>query len=184
MFKQILVAIDGSPTSTHAYRTALGLARESGMPLHVLHVIDDAAVAQTFDGTAFISPAYVDGLLSGLREAGRRVIAAAQKSADKEGCAIQPLLVETRGRSVASVILAQIRKLRPDLLVLGTHGRRGISRLVMGSDAETVVRESPIPVLLVRSRTTAGVGSRRARPAKQPRAAVAAPRKPAARPLH
>jgi nucleotide-binding universal stress UspA family protein len=150
MFKRILVAIDGSPTSTHALRTALGLARDGGVPLHVLHVIDDAAIAQTFDGTAYVSPQYVEGLLAGMREAGRKVLAKAEKAAAKDGCAVETVLVETRGRSVAHAILAYARKIRPDLLVLGTHGRRGLSRLVMGSDAEMVVRESPVPVLLVR----------------------------------
>ncbi len=175
MFKRILVAIDGSPTSTHALRTALGLAGEGGVPLHVLHVIDDAAIAQTFDGTAYVSPQYVDSLLAGMREAGRKVLAKAQKAAGKDDRAIETALVETRGRSVAHAILAYARKIHPDLLVLGTHGRRGLSRLVMGSDAEMVVRESTVPVLLVRagmpsarkSRSTPARESATERPARR-----------------
>ena len=58
-------------------------------------------------------------------------------------------MLETRGRSVAEVIIAHAKKLRADLIVLGTHGRRGVSRLVMGSDAEGVVRSARVPVLLV-----------------------------------
>jgi len=59
--------------------------------------------------------------------------------------------VETAGYGVADVILKQAKKTRADLIVMGTHGRRGVARLVMGSDAEGVVRGAPVPVLLVRS---------------------------------
>ena len=55
-------------------------------------------------------------------------------------------------RRVADIIVQQARKLRADAIVIGTHGRRGISRMVMGSDAEEVVRTSPIPVVLVRGK--------------------------------
>jgi nucleotide-binding universal stress UspA family protein len=62
----------------------------------------------------------------------------------------KPVLVEKFGGLVADVIIAQARKQRAGLIVLGTHGRRGVTRLVMGSDAEGVVRRTPVPVLLVR----------------------------------
>ena len=61
------------------------------------------------------------------------------------------MLVESRGHSVADTILEQARKTKADVIVLGTHGRRGLSRILMGSDAEAVVREARVPVLLVRS---------------------------------
>lgn len=60
------------------------------------------------------------------------------------------MLCETVGHAVADVIVEQAKKRRADLIVLGTHGRRGITRLVMGSDAEGVVRTTRMPVLLVR----------------------------------
>ena len=66
---------------------------------------------------------------------------------------VETTLVEARGRRVADVIVAQAKKWKADVIVIGTHGREGLARVVLGSDAELVVRESPVPVLLVRGRT-------------------------------
>lgn len=151
MFKRILVAIDGSPTSNRGLKIALALAKEHNSTLYVVHVVDDMAIALGLDGGIYVPADYVEGLVERLRSGGRKVLAAAQKLAQKEGQAIKPLLAETLGRSVAQAILAEVKKSRADLIVLGTHGRRGLSRLVMGSDAETVLRETGVPVLLVRS---------------------------------
>jgi nucleotide-binding universal stress UspA family protein len=65
---------------------------------------------------------------------------------------VKSVLVEKFIGPVAEIIVSQAKKQRADLIVIGTHGRRGVTRLVMGSDAEGVVRRSPVPVLLVRSR--------------------------------
>ena len=64
---------------------------------------------------------------------------------------VDTVLLETLGHPVADLIIKQSKKWRADVIVLGTHGRRGLSRLLMGSDAEMVVREAQVPVLLVRS---------------------------------
>ena len=69
----------------------------------------------------------------------------------QNGLRAKTVLVETVGESVADAILIQARKVRAELIVLGTHGRRGLARMLMGSDAEAVVREARVPVLLVRS---------------------------------
>jgi len=61
------------------------------------------------------------------------------------------VLQQTVGSPVADLIIEEARKWRADLIVLGTHGRRELSRVIMGSDAETVVRETTLPVFLVRS---------------------------------
>ncbi|HEY1461454.1 MAG TPA: universal stress protein [Casimicrobiaceae bacterium] len=151
MFKRILVATDGSPTSNRGLKIALALAKEQNSTLYVVHVVDDMAIALGLDGGVYVPADYVEGLVERLRSGGRKVLAAAQKLAQKEGQAIKPLLAETLGRSVAQAILAEVKKSRADLIVLGTHGRRGLSRLVMGSDAEAVLRETGVPVLLVRS---------------------------------
>jgi nucleotide-binding universal stress UspA family protein len=75
----------------------------------------------------------------------------AQTQARKQGVEATTILVETTQRDAAGTIVAQARKRRVDLIVLGTHGRRGMLRLVLGSDAEQVVRTAPVPVLLVRA---------------------------------
>jgi nucleotide-binding universal stress UspA family protein len=75
---------------------------------------------------------------------------AASKVALKQGVKADASLVESRGRPVSDVILDEARKWRADLIVMGTHGRRGVNRLLLGSDAERVLRSAPVPVLLVR----------------------------------
>ena len=75
---------------------------------------------------------------------------AASKVALKQGVKAAASLVESRGRPVSDVILDEARKWRADLIVMGTHGRRGVNRLLLGSDAERVLRSAPVPVLLVR----------------------------------
>lgn len=150
MFKRILVAVDGTPTSNRGLVTAIALAKELNATLHVLHVIDDMAIVPMFDTEGYL-PRYVDSMFAGLRKAGRQVLSKAQALAARSGLSVQQQTLETRGQGVANAILQQARSVRADLIVMGTHGRRGMSRLVMGSDAEGVLREATVPVLLVRS---------------------------------
>jgi nucleotide-binding universal stress UspA family protein len=149
MFKNILVAIDGSPTSNRGLKQAIGLAAEQGSTLHVLHVVDDSGFITGYEG-GYITQDYVDRVSEAVREGGRKVLENASRMAGKQNVTVRPVLAEAKGEDVAHLILAFARKLRADLIVLGTHGRRGLRRLVMGSDAEAVVREATVPVLLVR----------------------------------
>jgi nucleotide-binding universal stress UspA family protein len=99
----------------------------------------------------YVPTGYVDKLLDDLRANGRKVLTKAEALARAGGVDAKVLLVETKGRTIADVILAQARKVRADVIVLGTHGRRGLRRVVMGSDAEAVLRDARVPVLMVRS---------------------------------
>ena len=152
MFRKILVAVDGSATSNKGYKVALDLAKSVGARLVVLHVIDERAVGIGLSASGFVAPAYVEDVIAALRDAGRKVLAEAQREAQAKGQAIDAHLVESLGNGVAHTILAQAKKQKPDLIVLGTHGRRGLARVVVGSDAETVLREATVPVLLVRAK--------------------------------
>jgi len=151
MFKRVLVAVDGSPTSRRALKLAVDLASHHKSKLLALHVIDERAIGIGLSASGYVAPAYVEGLIDALRSAGRRILAKAQTSARAAGQPVQGLLIESLGQGVAHTILDEARKVRADLIVLGTHGRRGLARVVMGSDAETVVREARVPVLLVRA---------------------------------
>jgi nucleotide-binding universal stress UspA family protein len=180
MFKRILIPIDGSPTANRGLKLALALAKEHDATLYVLHVVEDLAVAKGFDGALYVPAQFVDNLLAGLRDAGRKVLAQAEKTAMQNGLRPKTVLVETFGESVAGAILIQARKVRADLIVLGTHGRRGLARMLMGSDAEAVVREARVPVLLVRSLAATRPSRARGNPvgARRPAArAKKAPRK-------
>jgi nucleotide-binding universal stress UspA family protein len=164
MFDRIVVAVDGSPTSNRGLKTAIDLAKSHGATLHAIHVVDDMVIAQGAAGMnsgGYVPPQFVDEWLTQLREAGRHILRDAERIAQSRGYHLQSVLIETLGQGVAHVILKQVRRLRADLIVMGTHGRRGLRRVVMGSDAETVVREARVPVLLVRSPLKASSSSRR-----------------------
>jgi nucleotide-binding universal stress UspA family protein len=151
MFRRILVPVDGSPASNLGLDEAIKLAAGEDVTLCLLHVVDEFAVAQGMDGPMYGGAAYVEGFLNALREGGKKILTKAEARASKRGVKTDAVLVETMGRGVADIILNQAKKARADLIVMGTHGRRGVVRLVMGSDAEGVVRGARTPVLLVRS---------------------------------
>ena len=144
-YKRILAAVDGSAASNKGLREALRLAKREGARLVILNVVNDFIAFTAVDG-----PAPVD-LVPMLREGGKRILARARATAEK--AKVRPTIVmrEIVGGPAADAIVREARKQRADLIVLGTHGRRGLRRLVMGSDAEQVVRTSRVPVLLVRA---------------------------------
>ena len=148
MFKNILVPIDGSRTSGLGLDEAIKLAKDQDATLYLLHIIDEHVIFQT--GVTGESM-YSEGLIEGLREYGKQIIAEAEAKVRKENIQAKSILLETLGSQISDLILNQVRELKADLIVLGTHGRRGVRRMVMGSDAEGVVREAPVPVLLVNS---------------------------------
>jgi nucleotide-binding universal stress UspA family protein len=150
MFKRILVAIDGSSTADQGLRTAIELAADQHAKLTVVHVFDDMDVAPSFDG-GLLPAEYFDRIIDSMRQAGIKLIDDAEKRARDRGIDVKTRFIETLGQKVAQTIVGQARKHQADVIVLGTHGRRGVRRLLLGSDAEGVLRESPVPVLLVRS---------------------------------
>jgi nucleotide-binding universal stress UspA family protein len=147
MYKKILVAVDGSHTSALGLKEAIKLAKDQSARLVLLHVVDELAV------TRYPEVVYYAGdIIGSLQEAGTRILAKAEAQVRRSGVRLQTMRVDSRGRSVAEVIVGQARKLNADVIVLGTHGRRGLTHLLLGSDAESVVRSAPVPVLLVRGR--------------------------------
>ena len=146
MYQRILVPIDGSESSMMALEQALAMALavarlsaaasapqgpdQQTPQVHVLYVLDDA-----LDQRAFVTE-------------GNETLAAAVKRGAEAGVTVQAQTRPANGASLAAAILAQARALSADLIVLGTHGRRGLRRAIIGSVAEEVIRESPIPVLL------------------------------------
>ena len=99
----------------------------------------------------YMPPSYIDEYIQSLRAGGKKLLTRAEAKVRKRGIEVEPVLLEAVGGPVAGQIIKQAKKWRADVIVLGTHGRRGLSRIVMGSDAELVLRETPVPVLLVRS---------------------------------
>jgi nucleotide-binding universal stress UspA family protein len=147
-YRKILVAVDGSPASSKGLREAIRLARAERAKLLILHVVDEFQAFAAMDGLVGAPGA---DLLSALREGGKRILAKAVGIALKQKIKPKGILREMLSGPAAYPIVREARKLRADLIVLGTHGRRGVRRLVLGSDAEQVVRTASVPVLLVRT---------------------------------
>ena len=144
-YRRILVAVDGSAAASAGLREALRLAKREGAELCILHVVNESVPYTPLAGAPPIN------LIALLLGSGRALLKKAQSQARKQGVEATTILVETTQRDAAGTIVAQARKRRVELIVLGTHGRRGMLRLVLGSDAEQVVRTAPVPVLLVRA---------------------------------
>ena len=146
MYKHILCPIDGSVTSNAGMQEAIQLAREQNALLHFLHVID--TYVPIIDMSGDFNVTYMIDIL---RENGAKVTHNAIAAAKKAKVNADTKVIETVGGRTASYIVQEAETWPADLIVMGTHGLRGISRLVMGSDAENVLRTSKIPVLLVKS---------------------------------
>lgn len=143
MFKKILVALDFSPHSSGALLTAADLAVRFGAFLTLLHVHDAAPYALSSDFELFTVEQR-----DRLREQIEKALAAAQQQATAAGVGnVQTRLLEG---APANVIARYAEEGGFDLIVLGTHGRRGFQHALLGSVAERVVRLAPCPVLTVR----------------------------------
>ena len=154
-YKRILVPVDGSAASNKGMMEAIRLAKGSRARLRLLHVVEEYAAFSSPEIGVNIGP-----LLDALRRAGRKTLASIGRRARRAGARAETALAENFGARVADIIVAQAKRWRADLIVIGTHGRRGLQRALVGSDAELVVRYSPVPVLLVPARGRAS-GRRR-----------------------
>jgi nucleotide-binding universal stress UspA family protein len=147
-YKRILVPVDGSPTARLGLKEAISLAKDQKAALQLVHVVDEHSVVMTNGELG----AYVADLIPLLRKQGRDILRNAEALVRREHLKCSTVLLETLLGPAADRIVRQAKKWRAQLIVMGTHGRRGVRRLVLGSDAEQIVRTSPVPVLLVRAR--------------------------------
>ena len=147
-YRRILAPVDGSKTSNKGLREAIRLAKSEGAKLFVLHVVSEYPAFAVMDG--MMSGAPGADLLPALRAGGKRALEKARALAAKNAVPASIILREMLAGPAADPIVREARKIGADLIVMGTHGHRGLRRLVMGSDAEQVVRMTPVPVLLVR----------------------------------
>ena len=149
MYRRILVPLDGSATAERGLREALGLAAGQDTKVYLLHVADNFPMLMEMSSVA----SYED-MLNRLRQYGEDLLAKARRAADDAGVQADTSLCEVTQKRIAEVIVEEAKKASCDLIVMGTHGRRGFSHLALGSEAERVVRISPVPVLLVRLEET------------------------------
>ena len=149
MYQHILVPVDGSATSLKGLSEAIGLAKVTGGQIRLLHMVDTLSVAASLGAYAISTD-----VMEQLREEGEQILQQARLQALAEGVATDVVLDDSVHGRLADWVVAQARAWPADLVVLGTHGRRGVGRLLLGSDAEQVLRISPVPVLLVRGQDT------------------------------
>ena len=142
MYKRILCPIDGSETAQQGLNHAIDLAKDQQAELIILHVMDNTVF--------LIYPPLLEGPFDEVRNYGKKILSEAQDNARTKGVTAEIRMVEISAGRVADAIVEHIDKLRTDLVVMGTHGRRGATLLFMGSDASIVVAASPVPILLVK----------------------------------
>lgn len=151
MYQRILVPIDGSPTSNRGLDEAVRLARLTGATLRLVHVLDELVFATGFETGA----TYTYDILPMLKKTGESILTNGAARVAAAGVPVDTLLMECFAQRTSEVVIAQAQTWNADLIVLGTHGRRGLGRLLMGSDAEQIVRGATVPVLLVRAEEVA-----------------------------
>lgn len=148
MYKRILVPVDGSETSNKALVAALQLAREAGGRVRLLH---------QFDMLGYLTGYEFDArLLDTAREQAGKVLQDALELAKSAGVPADTRLIDEPGRRLGDAVAAEAQAWEADLVVVGSHGRRGLGRVLLGSGAEDVVRMAPVPVLTVRAGPAGG----------------------------
>lgn len=147
MYQRILVPIDGSSTSQRGVEEAIRLAKLTHGRLRLFHAIDELSFALAMDAYA----GYAGDWLNVLRENGKRILDQARATAQAAGVEAEVQLCDSFSGSIHELVNAEAVKWPADLIVLGTHGRRGVGRVVMGSGAEQILRYASVPVLLVRA---------------------------------
>ncbi len=155
MYQRILVPIDGSETSARGLAEAVRLARLTGAQMRLLHVVDELSFALgAGEGLSLTGD-----VLNMLREAGAAILAQGAATVRAAGLRVDTVLKDSFAGRVSDLVVAEAAAWPADLIVLGTHGRRGIGRMFMGSDAENIVRSARTPVLLLRSDANSAVQS-------------------------
>jgi nucleotide-binding universal stress UspA family protein len=144
MFQRILLATDGSAASEHAARLAVDLAKVHGARLTALYVVDPYPYLGIGESNPMGFQAYMSAALQHAADAHGKVMALCEAAQ----VPFQPRLAEDV--TAASGILQSAHDTEADLIVVGSHGRTGIARLMLGSVASKVVAESPVPVLVAR----------------------------------
>ena len=151
MYQRILVPVDGSETSQRGLQEAIALARLTGGQLRLLHVVDELSAAMGMSGQGMVSA----DMFQLLREGGEQVLAAGLAQAQAQSVSADTLLIEGFSGRLCDPVLEQAQQWGAQVIVLGSHGRRGVGRLVLGSDAEQIIRTAQVPVLVVRTATPA-----------------------------
>ena len=155
MYQRILVPYDGSATSSRGLDEAIRLASLTGASIRLLHMIDVLLFATGFESGAV----YVGEVIPYMRQAGEAILQEGQSRVARAGVKVETTLVDSITTRLCDAVNEQVDTWGADLVVIGTHGRRGVGRLLLGSDAERIVRTARVPVLLIRAAGSAAAAA-------------------------
>ncbi|MBB6578307.1 nucleotide-binding universal stress UspA family protein [Comamonas odontotermitis] len=144
MFKHILVPVDGSPTSMLAVNQAAGLAKVFGSQVTAVYVIDPYPFTGVGADFAYGQAQYLSAATADAHAA----LDSVKSAMEQAGIPVDTVMGE--GHSVHDGIMEAAKTTGADLIVMGSHGRRGLEKLVLGSVTQRVLGDSLIPVLVVR----------------------------------
>ena len=148
MYKRIMVAVDQSFMTSQVMRAAIALARANDARLAICHAVDETLLAQR--EAAMMLPNSVGKAEARMRLGAQGFLAGLQEEARAAGIDAEIRLVESEEKHVSDMLIEASGEWQADLLVVGTHGRRGIERFFVGSVAERLVRKGQTSLLLVR----------------------------------
>ncbi len=146
MFKRILMATDGSEASDHAARIAVDLARVHVSSLTALYVVDP----YPFLGIGEVNPVGFDAYMAAARDQAAQAHSRILEACNAGGAPVPVEMRVVEDVAVLEGVLRTAREQQSDLVVIGSHGRTGIARVMLGSVAAKVVAQSPVPVLVAR----------------------------------
>jgi nucleotide-binding universal stress UspA family protein len=147
MYKRILVATDGSKLSSKAVSSAIDLAALCGAELVALKVVPRYPQSY-FEGSIPLSADEVARVEKQWADDGRNVVEAVKETGEAQGVKVKAILA--KADSVSDALIAAAKKHKVDLIVMASHGRKGVKRLLLGSETQQVLTHSEIPVLVLR----------------------------------
>jgi nucleotide-binding universal stress UspA family protein len=147
MYKRILVPTDGSVLSRKAIRSAIELAASAGAEVVGLNVVPRYPTSY-FEGGSSVSATEVARAEKQWAEQGQAIADEVGRAAEKAG--VKARAITVRSDLVAEAILGAARKHRCDLVVMASHGRKGLNRLLLGSETQHVLTHGAVPVLVLR----------------------------------
>ncbi len=147
MYERILVATDGSTLSKKAVSSAIALAALTGAELVALKVVPRYPQSY-FEGGVALQAGEVGRIEKQWADSGQAIVDAVQKAAMAKG--VKTKAITAKSDLVSEAVIAAAKKHKCDLIVMASHGRRGIKRLLLGSETQLVLTHSHIPVLVLR----------------------------------
>jgi nucleotide-binding universal stress UspA family protein len=144
MYQRILVPIDGSFTSDLALQEAIKLAKQMGASLELVHIYEDAIYL--VDENYF----NYEELQQTIHDCGKNILTQALEKVRAAAIPVETRLIPSNNERIANLLMEEVKRWQAELIVVGTHGRSGFSRLLLGSVAEGIIRMALVPVLLIR----------------------------------